>query len=252
MDKQYNQAFTIENKDGKYPIIFTVEHAEKHIPEYLNNLGLEGDDLERHIAWDIGIKKVCQIINKELDIPTIYGGYSRLVCEINRDIKSGDDVLFPSESDGTIIPGNQNITDIEKQQRIDKVFKPYYEAAQNLIKEASDKHHPNKPIVFTMHSFTDMLKTEGKKRPWEISISTYSSPEILVSVANSFTRRGVIIGVNEPYDLKDYPGVSLDTNANQLGLPNILIEMRQDLISDDEGIEKWANIVKEVIKEQIN
>ena len=36
------------------PLFIFGDHASKHIPEEYNNLGLSGDDLTRHIAWDIG------------------------------------------------------------------------------------------------------------------------------------------------------------------------------------------------------
>jgi len=249
MKKLYDTPFTIQNEDGKCPVIFTVEHAENIIPEYLNNLGLYGEDLTRHIAWDIGIKEVCKIVSNKLDIPTIYGGYSRLVCEINRSIDSGK--LFYTESDGTIIKDNENLSEEEKNRRIEEVFNTYHKAADKLVDRIVKKHSPNNPIVFSMHSFTHKLNTEDKERPWEVCISTYSSDDLLQNVAKSFKDMNIIVGINEPFNLKNYPGVSLDTHANQKGLPNILIEIRQDLISNPKDIEKWAKIIIDVIKEQL-
>jgi len=36
------------------PLFVFGDHASRHIPDAYDNLGLKGDDLTRHIAWDIG------------------------------------------------------------------------------------------------------------------------------------------------------------------------------------------------------
>jgi len=40
------------------PFFVFGDHASKHIPAEYNNLGLSGDDLTRHIAWDIGTETI--------------------------------------------------------------------------------------------------------------------------------------------------------------------------------------------------
>src|SRR5438105_2024263 len=40
---------------GASEFFLTGDHAGRAIPRHLDNLGLPGSELERHIAWDIGI-----------------------------------------------------------------------------------------------------------------------------------------------------------------------------------------------------
>ena len=51
--------------------------------------------------------------------------------------------------------------------------------------------------------------------------------------------RGWITGDNEPYS-GHLDGDSIDTHALAHGRPNLLIEVRNDLIRDTDGQELWA------------
>ena len=71
--------------------------------------GLDPADLTRHIAWDIGAAGVARELSNLLDSPAILCGTSRLVIDCNRHPGAVD--LIPEISDGTSIPGNQNLTE---------------------------------------------------------------------------------------------------------------------------------------------
>ena len=49
----------------------------------------------------------------------------------------------------------------------------------------------------------------------------------------------IVVGDNEPYS-GHLPGDAIDRHAIRLGRPNILIELRNDLIADHEGQKHWA------------
>ena len=51
---------------------------------------------------------------------------------------------------------------------------------------------------------------------------------------------GFCVGDNEPYPGK-YGDDSQDRHAMQAGLPNVLIEIRNDLITDTAGQHDWAD-----------
>ena len=43
------------NPEGHSPFVFVGDHAGNRIPLRLGSLGLGPADLQRHIAWDIGV-----------------------------------------------------------------------------------------------------------------------------------------------------------------------------------------------------
>ena len=48
------QPVTVTNEGGRSPFVFVADHAGKYLPRRLQMLGLQQEDCERHIAWDIG------------------------------------------------------------------------------------------------------------------------------------------------------------------------------------------------------
>jgi predicted N-formylglutamate amidohydrolase len=53
----------------------------------------------------------------------------------------------------------------------------------------------------------------------------------------------VCIGDNEPYSGRHPHDFTVDFHAEPAGLPHVGIEVRQDLVSDDEGARTWAGIL---------
>jgi len=237
--------YDLQNVNGNSRYVFLVEHARNAIPASLDNLGVSDADMQKHIAWDIGIEDVSRAVSDNLNVPAIYGMYSRLLAEINRAVGHPD--IFRSVYDDIKIPGNVNLSAEEKAQRMDEIYKPYYAAATKMITEHCDKIGKENVIGVAMHSCTKQLQGQPE-RPWHIGLSTYNSDAMMHDIADLLTAKGFEVGLNEPYDIKDYPGVSLDINCHQRGLPTLLIEIRQDLIDTKDKALGWADIMSEVFK----
>ena len=47
-------------EDGRSDLFLTADHAGRIIPRSLGRLGLPESELDRHIAWDIGIAAVTE------------------------------------------------------------------------------------------------------------------------------------------------------------------------------------------------
>ena len=58
-----SEPFHIIPAVSETPLFFFGDHASRHIPARYDNLGLSGDDLTRHIAWDIGTEAVLSLIH---------------------------------------------------------------------------------------------------------------------------------------------------------------------------------------------
>src|SRR5260370_6883236 len=69
---------------GGSEFFLTADHAGRAIPRRLGRLGLPENELARHIAWDIGIAGVTELLAQALDATAVLQAYSRLVIDSNR------------------------------------------------------------------------------------------------------------------------------------------------------------------------
>jgi predicted N-formylglutamate amidohydrolase len=60
-------AFTVDNANGRSSFLILADHAGKHFPRRLGQLGLSNAECEGHIGWDIGAGAVCCLIGRALD-----------------------------------------------------------------------------------------------------------------------------------------------------------------------------------------
>ena len=95
------------------PLFVFGDHASKHIPDEYDNLGLSGDDLTRHIAWDIGTETIVRELCTHFGCGGQVAGVSRLVIDLNRDVEMRG--LIPASSDGSKIPGNEDLSQAARQ-----------------------------------------------------------------------------------------------------------------------------------------
>ena len=70
---------------------------------------------------------------------------------------------------------------------------------------------------------------DGVERPWHVGVLWDRDPRLAVPlIANLVRLHGLTVGDNEPYSARDPHGFTLRHHANPRGLPNVLLEMRQD------------------------
>ena len=58
---------------------------------------------------------------------------------------------------------------------------------------------------------------------------------------------GYVVGDNKPYSGKDPEDFTIDFHAESAGLPHVGIEISQNLINHDDGVERVSDILKEII-----
>ena len=97
-----------ERTGGRSNFVIVVDHASAYIPRRLNHLGVSAEELERHIAWDIGALAVARRVSAALDAPLLAQNYSRLVIDCNRNPNVATSICTVSEH--TAIPGNLNLS----------------------------------------------------------------------------------------------------------------------------------------------
>jgi len=231
-----DSAFRILRPHGKGGLVILCDHASNRVPAELESLGLPPSDLQRHIAWDIGAAGVTEELSNMFDAPAILCGTSRLVIDCNRQLRAPD--LIPAISDGTTVPGNQNLTAEERLSRIDRWFEPYHAAVESVIATC-----PN-ATVLSIHSMTENLA--GQLRPWPIALSSHKDRTLVEPVLNAL--RQFNVGDNQPYDLDPAIDYSIPYHAMRRNLPYLQVEFRQDEIADPGGQRIWAARFAEALK----
>ena len=169
-----------------------------------------------------------------LDAPVICSNFSRLVIDPNRG--TDDPTLIPQLYDGTIIAGNRHVDKSERDSRIGSSFtRPYHDAIERLAKR--------RDITFlSIHSFTPQL-IGHPPRPWEIGVLSAQDRRIADPlIASLRTALTSPVGDNAPY-AGFFPGDALSQHAHGPGRPNVILEIRQDLIEDHSGQLKWADFL---------
>jgi predicted N-formylglutamate amidohydrolase len=218
---------------GRFVVI--CDHASNDIPRELNHLGLPAAERTRHIAWDIGAAGVTAALSKVLDAPAILCNTSRLVIDCNRQLNHAD--LIPEISDGTVIPGNLNISDTDREIRIALWFHPYHKAIESVLLDREARGVPS--VVVSIHSMTAVLA--GKPRPWHIAISSHIDRSFAKPVLAALRRSGdIVVGDNQPYDVNPETDYSIPFHALRRRAPHIQVEFRQDEILDATTQYLWA------------
>src|SRR3954470_1183072 len=130
------------NDSGRSPFLLTCDHYGRLIPQRLGDLGLPESELVRHIAWDIGIAGVAEMLSKHLGAHLIVQRYSRLVIDCNRPPSVASSI--PVISEATTIPGNEGITREAAEARCAEIFDPYHRRIDAIIDQ---RRHQGLPTV---------------------------------------------------------------------------------------------------------
>jgi predicted N-formylglutamate amidohydrolase len=215
-------------------LILICDHAENRLPSRYGTLGLGAEALTRHIAWDPGARAVTLSLARRLDAPAVLSRFSRLLIDPNRG--RDDPTLIMRLSDRAVIPGNRAIDEHERMDRIERYYRPYDDAIGRAIEVALATG--TVPAIVSIHSFTPVWR--GRGRPWQAGILWDADPRLAQPLIDGLRAGGdLVVGDNEPY-AGDLAGDTLYRHATRRGLAHALIEIRQDLIADEDGVEAWA------------
>jgi predicted N-formylglutamate amidohydrolase len=218
------------NPGADSPLLLLGDHAGRDIPRSLGDLGLAAADLDRHIAWDIGVGGLGRILAEALGATFIAQRYSRLVIDCNRDPARAD--AIPPISDGSAVPGNAAVSASERAARVAEVFVPYHTRIAGELDARARRGL--RTWVVALHSFTPQMN--GSSRPWRYGVlhlgdSAFSSAVLAGLRAGA---DGSEVGDNEPYRMDDVD-FTIPHHAIARGLDYAELEIRQDLIADARG-----------------
>ena len=230
------EAYRIVGQPRPGGILVVGDHASNRVPDDID-LGIDPALLDEHVAIDIGVAGVARHMAEQHGIPAFLANVSRLVCDFNRDEDAP--ALVPHASDGHAIPGN--LFDVSgREARIERFYRPYHAALASLLNEAEPR------LIVSLHSFTPSLKSRPEEqRPWECGV-LYNEDERASRLAIPLlAAHGLVVGDQQPYSGR-LLNATMNLHAEAHGRPYFGLEVRQDLIAEEVGQARWANIVADV------
>ncbi|MBK1867839.1 N-formylglutamate amidohydrolase [Aestuariivirga sp. YIM B02566] len=237
-----NDSFARIDGNLKRGLILLADHARNTIPPEYGALGLPPEQFERHIAYDIGVEAVTRGLARALDCPALMATYSRLLIDPNRG--ADDPTLIMRVSDGAIVPGNALVDDAERERRIARFHRPYHGAITAEIERA--KALGVDPVLVSLHSFTPFWK--GIARPWHVGVLWDTDRRFAGHLLAAFRAAGdLCVGDNEPYS-GALVGDTLYTHGTSRDLQHGLIEIRQDLIARQSGVDEWISRLAPILE----
>jgi predicted N-formylglutamate amidohydrolase len=236
--------FDLVDGDRRKGLLLLADHAGRTLPDEYGRLGLPEREFDRHIAYDIGVEPLTRKLAELTGAPAVMANFSRLLIDPNRG--EDDPTLIRQLYDGTVISGNYPMSPAELERRLDDFYRPYHDAVGSLM--ASVAHESGSaPLIVSLHSFTPVM--QGRPRPWHVGILWDLDDRAPAQLIDKLGRDpSLVVGDNEPYD-GALRGDTMYRHAIVNGFAHALIELRQDLIADDAGVDQWARRLAPIIEE---
>jgi predicted N-formylglutamate amidohydrolase len=217
-------------------ILIIADHASNHVP-YDVDLGIDDALLQQHIAWDIGVAEVARYLVTDHQFAAVLGGVSRLVNDLNRYAE--EEAVIPISSDGIDIPGN-TLSATARAERLERYYHPYHDALTSILGSARPA------LILSLHSFTPQLESRQEElRPWEVGVLYNQDDRGARFAIPLLMEAGLVTGDQLPYSGK-HLNATMNRHAEANGIPYLGIEMRQDLVADKAGQERFAVILSGV------
>jgi predicted N-formylglutamate amidohydrolase len=237
---------TVENAAGKSPVLLVCEHASMRLPASLGTLGLSPEALTAHLAWDPGALAVARKLSARFDATLVFQNFSRLAYDCNRPPESPD--AMPSVSEVFEIPGNRNIEPAERQARVDEIYRPWQRKMSEVI--AARKAGARETVLVTIHTFTPVYK--GIRRDVEIGILHDKDSRLAdAMLSRAGQDSGYRIQRNAPYGPEDGVTHTLVEHGLANRLPNVMIEVRNDLVGDEMGQSRVSSLLEALVSESL-
>ena len=233
--------FRVLSPLAQEPILLVCDHASCRFPKSLGDMGLDPFARRCHLAIDIGAGPLTEKLAESLGVTAVVQNYSRLVVDCNRQLM--DPGAFLEYGDGILVPGNRNLHQADKDLRASALYWPYHAAITEQVDRLKTVGPP--PAFISIHSFTPVLN--GESRAWQIGVLWDKDESLRKIFLEDFRAAGYDVGDNEPYSGKAPQDFTIDHHAEEIDLPHIGIEIRQDLIDDDEGVAEIAGIMHKII-----
>ncbi len=232
----------ILNPNGAAPVVMVCEHASNSIPDQFINPLPDSVMLSKHIAWDPGARTLALELSSLFDAPLVCSKISRLIYDCNRPPDS--ESAIPVKSEMYEIPGNLNLSESERQSRIDEIYTPFHNTLSALIHDKLARG--TRPALVTVHSFTPSYFNQVRLTEIGILHDLDSRmADLMLDVAPQVCR--FLVERNKPYGPEDGVTHTLRVHAIQHLLPNVMLEIKNDLLTTTVEIKAMADIIQKML-----
>ncbi|WP_291009513.1 N-formylglutamate amidohydrolase [Hoeflea sp.] len=236
-------AFAVRRPGGASEVVLVCEHASRTMPKALGTLGLDQAALESHIAWDIGAMGVAERLSDLLDATLISQRFSRLAYDCNRPPESAD--AYPERSEVFEVPGNRALDLGDRSRRTAALYDPFHRAIETVLDERTTQGRA--VVLVTVHSFTPVYF--GKSRDGFLGIlhdeDSRLADAMLDAAAAAQLER---VSRNYPYGPEDGVTHTLKRHGLTRQIGNVMLEIRNDLISAEAGQLVWAERIAGLLR----
>lgn len=227
--------FEVVEGSSDSPYVLLCDHASRRIPRALAELGLPEHELSRHIAWDIGAAGLARLLARELGGWLILQSYSRLVVDCNRAPAHRDSI--PKASEDTPIPGNVDVPPEQARARVSAIFEPYHARIRHELDARARRGQPS--VLLFVHSFTPTFR--GVSRAWHCGVLYHGDTRLALPLLRALrSEPDLVVGDNEPYAASPATDYGVIEHGEKRGLVHVELEVRQDLLLDEQGRAAWA------------
>ncbi|WP_417807299.1 N-formylglutamate amidohydrolase [Thioclava sp.] len=245
-DKRGETPIQIEGAERAGRCVLVCEHASNALPEPWGDLGLSGAQRAAHIAWDPGALGLARALAMQLDAPLASACQSRLIYDLNRPPHHSG--AMPTRSETTDIPGNQALSAQDRLARTVALYLPFHAQLRALI--ARKLARGTQPVLITVHSFTPVYF--GQPRSVELGVIHDADPALAQGVLQEAqTQTNLDTRLNDPYSAADGVTHTLALQATPMGLPHVMLELRNDLIADEDAQIAMAATLAPVLRAAI-
>lgn len=227
---------------GHGPVCLVCEHASEAIPANMADLGLAPVDRHSHAVSDIGAALLALKLMACIGGPLVMANYSRLLCDLNRPPDAPD--AMPELVEVIEVPGNRNLSLKHRAARVREIYDPFHAALSDTLDSLAA------PVLVTIHSFTRVWN--GVPRAAEIGFLHDADPRLAGAMCAAYSgpHRAEL---NVPYSAADGVMHTLAKHGTARGIQNVMIEVRNDLLTSDETfeplVEDLANAIETALEQ---
>ena len=232
----------VENEAARGRIVLVCEHASNTFPDDWGDLGLTAEQKVAHVAWDPGALGLARGLSQRLDAVLVHAPVSRLIYDCNRAPDMAG--AMPARSEVHDIPGNRLISAADRAARTAAVYLPFHNTLRGVI---SDRLALGlAPVIVTVHSFTKTY--HGQPRAVEFGVIHDADDRYARAVLDAAkATTNLRADLNAPYSAADDVTHTLRLQATPYGLPNAMLEIRNDLIASPDAEQRIADMLAPVL-----
>ncbi|MES2968997.1 MAG: N-formylglutamate amidohydrolase [Pseudomonadota bacterium] len=237
----------IENATGHGRVVLVCEHASNAFPAPWGDLGLTDDQQQAHIAWDPGALGLARGLSHRLDAVLVHAPVSRLIYDCNRAPDMAG--AMPARSEIHDIPGNADLTADDRAGRTAAIYVPFHDGLHAVLSDRIARGLA--PVVVTIHSFTPVFHNTPRTVEFGVIHDADTRlAETVLALAKSGTT--LTCDLNAPYSAADDVTHTLRLHATPYGLPNAMLEIRNDLIATPAAESAMAAVLAPVLEQAVS